>query len=77
MLMADEETELPESQVGRAQWLADELVLCGHEEISAIDILDALAIIGLKLMPDMEGASSQEYMDAHKSVIRSAKADLN
>lgn len=75
--MADDETGLPESQVGRAQWLADELALCGHEEITAIDILDALASVGLKLMPDMEGDSSQEYMDAHKSVIRSAKADLN
>ena len=75
--MADDEDQLPESQIGRAQWLADELVLCGHEEISAMDILDALASIGLKLMPDLEGSSSHEYMSAHKSVIRSPKADLN
>ena len=75
--MADDEDQLPESQIGRAQWLADELVLCGHEEISAMDILDALASIGLKLMPDMEGTSSHEYMCAHKSVVRSPKADLN
>jgi hypothetical protein len=35
--MADDEDQLPESQIGRAQWLADELVLCGHEEISAME----------------------------------------
>lgn len=67
---------LPESQIGRAQWLADELALCGHEDITAIYILDALAIIGLKLVPDTDGLSSHEYMSAHKSVIRSPKADL-
>ena len=75
--MADDEDQLPESQLGRAQWLVDELALCGHEDISAIDLLDALATIGLKLMPDTEGVSSHEYMGAHKSVIRSPKADLN
>ncbi|MBT9588715.1 hypothetical protein IV102_35600 [bacterium] len=67
--MAKNEDQPPESQIGRAQWLADELALCGHEEITTIDILDALAIVGLKLMPDMKGASSHEYMSAHKSVI--------
>lgn len=51
--------------------------MCGHEDINAMDILDALATIGLKLMPDTEGVSSHEYMGAHKSVIRSPKADLN
>ena len=75
--MSDYEDQLPESQIGRAQWLADELALCGHEEVTAIDILDALASVGLKLMPDSEGSSSHEYLGAHKSVIRSAKADLN
>lgn len=75
--MAEYEDQLPESQLGRAQWLADELALCGHEEITAIDILDALASVGLKLMPDNDGLSSHEYMGAHKSVIRSAKADQN
>ncbi|MBS2033870.1 hypothetical protein JST97_02730 [bacterium] len=75
--MAEFEDQLPESQLGRAQWLADELNLCGHEEITAIDLLDALASIGLKLMPDSEGLSSHEYIGAHKSVIRSEKADLN
>ncbi|MFN8607177.1 MAG: hypothetical protein U0931_06575 [Vulcanimicrobiota bacterium] len=75
--MADSDDGLPESQLGRAQWLADELALCGHEDIDAVDILDALAIIGLKLMPDTDGLSSHEYMSAHKSVVRSPKADLN
>ena len=75
--MADSDDGLPESQLGRAQWLADELALCGHEDIDAADILDALAIIGLKLMQDTDGLSSHEYMSAHKSVIRSPKADLN
>ena len=75
--MADSDDGLPDSQLGRAQWLADELALCGHEDIDAVDILDALATIGLKLMPDTDGLSSHEYMSAHKSVIRSPKADLN
>ncbi|MBS2037340.1 hypothetical protein JST97_20295 [bacterium] len=75
--MAEYDDGLPDSQLGRAQWLADNLALCGHEDFTAIDILDALASIGLKLVPDTEGASSHEYMSAHKSVIRSPKADLN
>ncbi len=75
--MSEEDQLLPESQIGRAQWLADELALCGHEDITAIDILDALASVGLKLMPDADGVSSHEYMGAHKSVIRSTKADQN
>ena len=41
--MAEIDDGLPESQVGRAQWLADELALCGYEEITAIDILDLRA----------------------------------
>ncbi len=53
------------------------LPLCGHEDITSIDIPDELASVGLKLMPDAEGASSHEYLGAHKSVIRSAKAELN
>lgn len=65
--MADNDDGLPDSQIGRAQWLADELALCGHEDITAIDILDALASIGMKLVPDMDGLSSHEYMSAHKS----------
>lgn len=75
--MASDENQLPESQFGRAQWLADELALCGHEDISAMDLLDALASVGLKLVPDAEGISSHEYMGAHKSMIRSPKADQN
>ena len=75
--MAECEDQVPESQLGRAQWLADELALCGHEGIAAIELLDALASVGLKLVPDAEGVSSHEYMGAHKSVIRSQKADLN
>ena len=75
--MGEQENQIPESQIGRAQWLADELALCGHEDIAAIEILDALASVGLKLVPDAEGISSHEYMGAHKSVIRSPKADQN
>lgn len=75
--MAETDDGLPESQIGRAQWLADELALCGHEDISALDLLDALATIGLKLVPDTEGLSSHEYMGAHRSVIRSPKAGSN
>lgn len=75
--MKEMDADLPESQLGRAQWLADDLVLCGHDDISALDLLDALASVGLKLVPDNEGLSSHDYMGAHKSVIRSPKADLN
>ena len=75
--VTDDKDGLCESQLGRAQWLADELVLCGHEDVTAMDLLDCLAIIGLKLMPDTEGVTSHEYLSAHKSVIRSPKADLN
>ena len=75
--MAEIDDGLPESQVGRAQWLADELALCGHEDITALDLSAALARVGLKLVPDLEGTSRHEYMSAHKSVIRSPKADLN
>ena len=77
MMAAENDEQLPESQLGRAQWLAEELALCGHDEVTAIDLLDALACIGLKLVPDTEGISSHEYMSGHKSVIRSPKADLN
>ena len=55
--MAEYDDGLPESQLGRAQWLADNLALCGHEDITAIDILDALASISLKLVPDTDGIS--------------------
>lgn len=47
--MAEFEDQLPETQLGRAQWLADELNLCGHEDISAIDLLDALANYRLEI----------------------------
>lgn len=75
--MPDQQDGLPESQLGRAQWLADELAMCGHDEITAMDLLDALACIGLKLVPDTDGLSSHEYITGHRSVIRSPKADLN
>jgi len=75
--MPDQEDRLPDSQLGRAQWLADELSLCGHEDITAMDLLDALASLGLKLVPDTEGVTSHEYMGAHKYLIRSPKADQN
>jgi hypothetical protein len=40
-MMPEYKDQLPESQLGRAEWLAEELALCGHEEINAIDILGA------------------------------------
>lgn len=75
--MADDDNQLPESQIGRAQWLANGLALCGHEDITAMDLLDALSSVGVKLLPDVEGISSHEYIGAHKSMIRSPKADQN
>jgi hypothetical protein len=37
--MPGNEEQLPESQLERAQWLADNLALCGYEDLTAIDIL--------------------------------------
>lgn len=75
--MDDVEGTLPESQLDRAEWLADELMDCGHDDIRGMDILDALASIGMKLVPDDEGLASREYLGVHKSAARSAKADQN
>lgn len=54
----------PEARIARVQWLGALL-------------LDALATIGLKLVPYTEGTSCHDYISALKSVIRSPKADLN
>lgn len=45
--MAEIDDGLPEFQIGRAPSLADGFALCGQENISALDLLDALATIGL------------------------------
>lgn len=73
----DDGFQLPESQFDRAEWLADELVACGHEDICGMDILDALASLGMKLEPDDKGLASLEYFGVHKAAARAAKADQN
>jgi hypothetical protein len=47
------------------------------EDVASVDVLDALACLGLKLMPDSEGNSSNGYTSSHKSAIRSAKAEFD
>ena len=46
------------NQTKLADELAQELVDCGHEEISGWHILDAMASCGIKLVPDFSGDSS-------------------
>ena len=67
----------PESQLDRAEMLADELLACGHDDIRGMDILDALASIGMKLVPDDDGLAGEEYFGMHNAAARSAKAGLN
>lgn len=67
----------PDSQLDRAEMLADELIACGHDDIRGMDILDALASIGMKLVPDDEGLAGEEYFGLHNAAARSAKAGLN
>ena len=57
--------------------LADELVACGHDDIRGMDILDALASIGMKLVLDEEGLAGEEYFGMQSAAARSAKAGLN
>lgn len=54
-----------------------ELGRCAARMDGVEGLFGAEACAGLKLMPDKEGISSHEYIRGHKSVIRSAKADLN
>lgn len=53
-------------QILRAQELAQELVDCGHDDIRAADLLDALASIGLRLSTDSTDAAPRAYLDLIK-----------
>lgn len=54
--------ELPASQSERAGWVAEQLCPEGRE-IRGLDVLHALASLGLKLEPDENGLASLEYLD--------------
>jgi hypothetical protein len=45
-----------------ASALAQELMDCGHDDISTLDMLDALASTGLKLVADTKGESTSAYV---------------
>ena len=51
-------------EIEYAEELAEELMSCGHEDISSLDILDALASTGLKLTSVLGSESSDAYIEA-------------
>jgi len=69
-----EATDIPQSQFERAELL---LHFLDEAEVSPLDVLDALASAGLKLVPDAEGECSGEYYGVLKKAIRADKAPLN
>jgi hypothetical protein len=66
--------DVPESQFDRAELL---LHFLEEAEVSPLDVLDALASAGLKLVPDPNGECSGEYYGVLKKAIRADKAPLN
>jgi len=67
-------TEIPRSQFERAELLLD---LLDETELSPLDLLDALASAGLKLVPDPEAECAGEYFSVLKSAIRADSAPFN
>jgi hypothetical protein len=47
-----------------ASALAQELMDCGHDNISMLDMLDALASTGLKLVADTNGEATSAYVSS-------------
>jgi hypothetical protein len=47
-----------------ASALVQELLDCGHDDISTLDMLDALASTGLKLVADTKGEATSAYVGA-------------
>ena len=45
-----------------ASVLVQELLDCGHDDISTLDMLDALASTGLKLVADTKGEATSAYV---------------
>lgn len=70
----NEPTEIPRSQFERAELLLDFL---DETELSPLDLLDALASAGLKLVPDPEAECAGEYCNVLKSAIRADSAPFN
>ena len=66
--------EIPQSQFDRAELL---LHFLEEAEVSPLDMLDAMASAGLKLVPDTDGECSGEYYGVLKKAIRADKAPLN
>jgi hypothetical protein len=52
-----------------AQQVAAELECCGHDDISALDLLDALSSTGLRLVPDPEGEASATYIESIRAMV--------
>jgi hypothetical protein len=52
-----------------AQQVAAELECCGHDDISALDLMDALASTGLRLVPDREGEASAAYFESIRAMM--------
>ena len=66
--------EIPQSQFDRAELL---LHFLEEAEVSPLDMLDAMASAGLKLVLDPHGECSGEYYGVLKKAIRADKAPLN
>jgi hypothetical protein len=54
----------PLAQHAAAARLAEVLADSGHEELAPVDLLDALASVGLMLVPDADGVASGAYLHA-------------
>lgn len=48
-------------QITRAEDIADEMNLNGHDDVVGSDVLDALASVGYMLAPDDAGVSTLAY----------------
>lgn len=50
--------------IALADELVEELYACGHDEISTLDILDALASTGLTLVNAVDSEARDAYVEA-------------
>lgn len=51
-------------QAALAAILAEELQVCGHDDLSGIDLLDALASCGMELIQPPDPATRDAYRDS-------------
>ena len=66
--------KIPDTQWQRAELL---LHFLEEAEVSPLDVLDALASAGMKLVADPDGECSGEYYGVLKTAIRADKAPQN